>query len=77
MRRQTAALLFGAAAATGAAAIGAVTARLFAADADERHRRAYHAIAELALRMPPPGADLPGCGQRPELVLIRSECTRQ
>jgi hypothetical protein len=73
MRHRTAAILFAGAAATGAAAIAALTTRLFAADAAERQRRTVQAIADLAFRRPPlAGDDLPATGQRPELVLVKS-----
>ena len=68
------ALLFGAAAATGAAAIGATTATLYRQLADERHDQALMALSKAFFSWPgyeaaeaPAEAD----SQRPELVLVK------
>jgi hypothetical protein len=73
MRHRTAALLFGAAAATGAAAIGATTAMLLGRQADERVHRACTAMARALVTMPRyEPHEPPPDGQRPGLVLVKS-----
>lgn len=52
MRHRTAALLFGAAAATGAAAIGAATAVLLGTCSADRIDRTYQAMARAFITMP-------------------------
>ena len=61
-------LLFGAAAAAGAAVIGAGTAVLVGQSADERLNRGYVAITKALVTMPRP--DVPEGHQR-HLVLVR------
>jgi hypothetical protein len=70
MRHRTAALLFGAAAATGAAAIGATTAMVFGRQADERVHRACTAMA--AALITTPRHEPPPDSHRPGLVLVKS-----
>lgn len=73
MRARTAALVFGAAAAAGAAVVGSTAAALFGARADERHRRTYQAMSQVFFTAPrywEPDEESPE-GQRPELVLVK------
>ncbi len=60
-------LLFGAAAATGAAAVGAATAVLLAECSADRTGRAYAAMSKMFFTMPLDAPD----GSRPALVLVR------
>jgi hypothetical protein len=69
VRARTAVLLFGAAAATGAAAVGAATATLLGTRVDDRLERGYTAMAKAFFTMPL--HQEPTAGQRPELVLIK------
>ena len=61
-------LLFGAAAATGAAAVGAATATLLGTRVDDRLHRGYVAMANTFFTMPPLDSE---DDQRPGLVLIK------
>lgn len=74
MRTRTAVLLFGAAAATGAAAIGAASATLYGQLADEKHHQALMAMSRAFFAFPGYGereAPAGAASQQPELVLVK------